>query len=140
MHSIDLRKARQRISKFDKTLDKPFTYSECGCTSGGRGDIAVVWSDCLARVVPLEEKLLAGERQWLSLVVRDSRTATISGNVQVLAGRASGEGRIGWVGGAATSNLKVLGVVRVNAVDVGIVDDVQSWDVLPCESSRASWA
>lgn len=104
-------------------------------TSGGGGDVAVVGSDGLAGSVPDEADLLAGEGKRLRAVVGDTRAAGNTSLVQVDAGLDGGDVSLRGVGGAVAGALPVGGVVGVDAVDVGLVGDVQRREVLPCKAS-----
>lgn len=107
---------------------------ELRSTSLGVGDIAVVRTDRSARSVPKEADLLAGERKRLRAVVSDTRAAANTGDVQVDARLISRNVRDGRAGGAVVGALPVGSVVGVDAVDVGLVGDVQRREVLPCET------
>ena len=106
-------------------------------TSGGGGNVAVVGPDGLARSVPDEADLLAGEGEGLGAVVGDTGAASNASLVQVDAGLNGGDVSLRRVGGAVAGTLPVGGVVGVDAVDVGLVGDVQRREVLPCEAGSA---
>jgi len=108
--------------------------NELRSASLGVGDVAVVRADSSARSVPKEADLLAREGKRLRAVAGDGRAATNTGDVQVdtrLVSRNVSDGR---AGGAVVGALPVSGVVGVDAVDVGLVGDVQRREVLPCET------
>lgn len=108
---------------------------ELGLAGLGIGHVAVVGANSLTGGVPSETDLLASEGEGLRAVVGDGRTAASAGNVQVdarLVGRNVSGGR---VGSAVASTLPVGGVVWRDAVDISLVGNVQSREVLPCETS-----
>lgn len=115
-------------------------HGERRIASIGRSDVAVVRSNWQASVLPLEEDRLASERQRLGPVVSDGGAASDSGSVHVLTRFTRGKCGVGRVGNTAASYLVRASVVGVNAVDVGVVDDVEGWEVLPRQSSCASRA
>jgi len=102
--------------------------------SGAVGHVAVVGADGETLVVPLEEDLLPGERQRLRLVVRNSRAATVSSNIDVEAACVGRNGGDRWVSGTAARNLVFAGIVGRETIDVGIVYDVECREVLPRET------
>jgi hypothetical protein len=109
--------------------------NELRSASLGVGDVAVVGADGKTRSVPNEANLLASEGKRLRAVVSNSRAAANTGNVQVdtrLVRRDGGDGR---AGGTVVGALPVSSVVGADAVDVGLVGDVQRREVLPCETS-----
>lgn len=107
----------------------PSDESRSACGSGC--NVGVVGSNCLARSIPLEADLLSREGQRLRTVARDSWTTAVASNVQVDAGLVGWDVRSGWVGGSVSDALPVRSVVRRDTVDVGLVDNVEGWEVLP---------
>ena len=106
--------------------------NECGSASTGRGDVGVVGTDGLTRGIPFEEDLLAGEAERLRLVVGNAWSAAISSHVQVFA--ASGDVGNGRVGNTRADLLAAIlsSVVGRVAIDVAIIQDMESREVLPC--------
>jgi hypothetical protein len=108
--------------------------NELRLASGGGGDVAAVRTDGLAGSVPDEADLLAGEGEGLGAVVGDTRAAGDTSLVQVDAGLDGRDVSLGRVGSTVAGALPISGVVGVDAVDVGLVGDVQRREVLPCEA------
>jgi hypothetical protein len=108
--------------------------NELRSSSLGVGNVAVVGADGKAGSVPEEVDLLAGEGKRLRAVVGDGRAAANTSDVQVDTRLVRGDGGDGRAGGAVVGALPVSGVVGVDAVDVGLVGDVQRREVLPCET------
>jgi len=98
-------------------------------------DVGVVGSSGHTGSLPLEENLLAGEAEGLAAVVGDGGLAAVADDVGVQARLVGGDGRDGRVTDTAAGDLEVSGVVGGEAVGVGVVDNVQSGEVLPCETS-----
>lgn len=98
------------------------------------GDVAVVGPDQLARAVPLEKNLLAGERQRLRTVTADGRAAAVTSHVQVDAALVlRRDGRR--AGSAVVGPFPEASIVGRDTVDVGLVRDVERREVLPCQTS-----
>ena len=104
-------------------------------------DVGVVGSDSLAGRVPVEKDLLAWEGERLRLVMCDGWTTAVIRHVEVLAASGCDVGD-GGVGDAGTDLLAAVlgGVVGGVAVDVGVVEDVEDGEVLPCQTSLVLWA
>jgi len=110
--------------------------NELRLTSDGvdRGGVAVVGADSKTGSIPGEVDLLAGEGKRLRAVAGDGRATAVTGDVQVLAALLLGDSGDAGVGSAVTGDLVVGGIVGRPAVDVGLVDDVEGGEVLPCET------
>lgn len=107
----------------------------CTCDRANRSHIAVVWTDSLARSVPGQVDELSWERKRLRSVVSDGWSTSVTSNVQVLAALVLWEGGDGRIGSAVASTLVGSSVVWRKAVNIGLVHDVQSWEVLPRKTS-----
>lgn len=109
--------------------------NELWCPGCRGSDIGVIGTHGQAGCFPLEEDLLAWEGERLRLVVGDCWSATVAGDVEVL---TTATGKVGarWVGNAGANSLTTVlcGVVGRVAVDVGVVQDAEGWEVLPCET------
>ena len=88
----------------------------------------------MAGLVPGEEDLFAGEGEGFALVVRDGWAAAVARDVQVLAaGCDVGDARVrdALADGFGAVGCGVIGRI---AVDICVVEDVQGWEVLPCQT------
>jgi hypothetical protein len=109
-----------------------------GGAGNGVSDVGVVGADEVTGLLPGEVYEPAGEGERLRAVVGDGRAARVAGvlgAVDVHAALIGGDGAVSWVGGTVTGDLEGLGVVGREAVGVGLVVNVQSREVLPCETS-----
>jgi hypothetical protein len=107
-------------------------------TGNGVGDVGVVGADEVTGLLPGKVDETAGEREGLRTVASDGRAARVArvlGAVDVYTALIGGDGAVGWVGRTITGDFEGLGVVGREAVGVGLVVDVQSREVLPCETS-----
>jgi hypothetical protein len=111
--------------------------NELRLTGGGGCNVAAVRTDSLAGSVPDEANLLAGEGKGLGAVVGNTGAASDTSLVQVDARLNGGDVSLCRVGSTVAGALPVSGVVGVDAVDVGLVGDVQRREVLPCEAGGA---
>ena len=106
--------------------------NECGSASSCRSDVGVVGANCKTGGIPFEENLLAGEAEGLGLVVGNARSTTMSSNIQVLtASRDIGDRRVSDPRANILAAILSSVIGRV-AVDVGIIQDVEGREVLPC--------
>jgi hypothetical protein len=103
-------------------------------SGGGRSDIGVVGANSLTGGVPGEVHHLSREGQRLRAVARNGRSTAVASNVHVDARLISGNQRVAGVDSTIANNLVRLSVVGREAVGVGLVDDVKSRKVLPCET------
>lgn len=123
-------------------------------TCRGRSDVAIVRSHGLARVIPLQEDLAAGETQWLVSNSRDSRAAVVASDIDVDARLVFGDVRFARVTSTVTDDFEVCGVVgrdsgcvisrRTDAIDmciiyvpirIWLVDNVETGEILPDQTS-----
>ena len=109
--------------------------NECGSASTSRSDVGVVGANGKTGGIPFEENLLAGEAKRLRLVVGNAWSTAISSNVQVLAAFGDiGDRRISDTRASLLATVLSSIIGRV-AVDVGIVQDMEGREVLPCSTN-----
>jgi hypothetical protein len=104
---------RQRsVSEVQLREPRDKRWLSCSC----RGDIAVVGSNGLARLIPCQVDLATGESEGVITVARDGRAAVVAGCVLVHTGLVFGDLGIARIAGAVADSLPVLSGVGVDSV------------------------
>lgn len=82
-----------------------------GIASCGGSNIAVVWTNCLAWIIPGEPDLLASEGQRLGSIVCNGRLAAITSRVSVQAALVLRNIGFGWIGSPVSNSLEICSVI-----------------------------
>jgi hypothetical protein len=96
------------------------------CGGGGRGDVAVVWSNRHTRTRPLQVNLASWVAEWDSLVLGNGWSAVLVGDSGVQAG-----GITDFAGDERVASSSWLVDCLSDLGWAGLIEDGQGWEVLP---------